>query len=524
MIRNTHSTLLLILTFTFYSLSALSQNFNELLQKADEQLYANPKQSAFYAQKAFNKIADIDSVHKVKALIAFGLANLLQGDFDQSIKSYYEAMDYMPKGNKQQEALVNVRLSMVYCSLKDFPKAFELNDKATAIYKSRNDSTGIALCYNTRGIIHYNLNEYSTADKFFKNAANINRLLKDWKALAANINNQSLYQGNTEEKIKLLHEAIDINKKLNAVWSLAENHNNLGRQYYFAHRYPEAIAILQKARTYALEIGAKGVICDNYEYQSMVYAAQKNYPLAYTNLLNLYKTQEALLSDKRLRNIEREVSDRRYLLQKKETELRQQAYKIEILKRNLAILITVLSSLVVLLFFGIKWYKRKKNLQLMETNYQLEQSQREVAELKISQQEVTLESMSQKLDSAKQELTSFAMFLHSRNELLGKIKDQIKDGYKLEGTSLVGHLKKMNTFISQCQQNEEGATAIFENIEIKNRDYIKRLTTRHPDLTQGEKHLATFLRVNLSTKEISLLTGSIPKTINMNRYRLRKHL
>lgn len=46
----------------------------------------------------------------------------------------------------------------------------------------------------------------------------------------------------------------------------------------------------------------------------------------------------------------------------------------------------------------------------------------------------------------------------------------------------------------------------------------------HPNLTQGEKYLATLLRVNLSTKEISMLTGNVPKTINMNRYRLRKSL
>jgi hypothetical protein len=36
--------------------------------------------------------------------------------------------------------------------------------------------------------------------------------------------------------------------------------------------------------------------------------------------------------------------------------------------------------------------------------------------------------------------------------------------------------------------------------------------------------LATLLRVNLSTKDIAMLTGNMPKTINMNRYRLRKAL
>lgn len=62
------------------------------------------------------------------------------------------------------------------------------------------------------------------------------------------------------------------------------------------------------------------------------------------------------------------------------------------------------------------------------------------------------------------------------------------------------------------------------NIEEKNKEFIEKLTKEHPNLTQGEKYLATMLRVNLSTKEISMISGNSPKTINMNRYRLRKAL
>lgn len=86
------------------------------------------------------------------------------------------------------------------------------------------------------------------------------------------------------------------------------------------------------------------------------------------------------------------------------------------------------------------------------------------------------------------------------------------------------HLKKVNAFISQYQNGSEETSALLLNIEQKNADFLKRLVALHPDLTQGEKYLATLLRVNLSTKEVSLLTGSVPKTINMNRYRLRKAL
>ena len=56
------------------------------------------------------------------------------------------------------------------------------------------------------------------------------------------------------------------------------------------------------------------------------------------------------------------------------------------------------------------------------------------------------------------------------------------------------------------------------NVEEKNQEFLQRLSERHPNLTQGEKYLATLLRVNLSTKEISMLTGNVPKTINTVSY------
>ena len=68
------------------------------------------------------------------------------------------------------------------------------------------------------------------------------------------------------------------------------------------------------------------------------------------------------------------------------------------------------------------------------------------------------------------------------------------------------------------------SSTLLMNVEEKNQEFLQRLSERHPNLTQGERYLATLLRVNLSTKEISMLTGNVPKTINMNRYRLRKSL
>ena len=100
----------------------------------------------------------------------------------------------------------------------------------------------------------------------------------------------------------------------------------------------------------------------------------------------------------------------------------------------------------------------------------------------------------------------------------------IKEGYRMDNQALVPHLKKVNAFISQYQSGDKTNNTLLLNIEEKNKEFIERLILKHPELTQGEKYLATLLRVNLSTKEISMITGTNPKTINMNRYRLRKAL
>lgn len=94
----------------------------------------------------------------------------------------------------------------------------------------------------------------------------------------------------------------------------------------------------------------------------------------------------------------------------------------------------------------------------------------------------------------------------------------------MDNQALVPHLKKVNAFISQYQSGDKTNNTLLLSIEEKNKEFIERLILKHPNLTQGEKYLATMLRVNLSTKEISMISGNNPKTINMNRYRLRKAL
>jgi tetratricopeptide (TPR) repeat protein len=511
------------------SLSSYAQRETEdiatLIRLSKENLQSNPKRASYYAARATTLFTEEKpNTEHAQAILLYSQAEQMLGNFDLSLKNLYDAMRYIDPTDKVMTAELYSLMGRCYRKFGDYNKAMELNDKATSIYKAMGDSTSIAMCYNERGITHCYLNEYTVADKLFKRALSINRAQNNLKEIAMNLNNICLYEGNTDDKLSAIQEAISINKSLNAYWSLGENYNNMGKQYYYAKQYRKALAALQTAYEYANSIGARELICDYNEYSSMVYAAIGDYQKAYGYMNNMYELSKELQSNNKLRNIEQEISYKNLQDQKHDTEITEQNYKIELLKRNTWLLSFALVLIIAISIFLYKWYKHRKNMQLVETRFQLQHAELEVTELKLRQQELELQNAQVALNDSRQEVTSFAVFLRSRNELLDKIHSMVREAYKMDYQSIIPHLKKINAFIKQHQQGDNINGNILMNIENKSNEFLKRLTELHPRLTQGEKYLATLLRVNLSTKEISMLTGTTPKTINMSRYRLRKSL
>ena len=128
-------------------------------------------------------------------------------------------------------------------------------------------------------------------------------------------------------------------------------------------------------------------------------------------LMQLYTLSKELQSGSKLRIVEQEISHKQYQNQQRKAELREQAYEIELLKRNLFVLVIIFISLIVLSIFLYQWYKRKKNMQLMVTRYNLEQSEHELAELKVRQQELELKICTKRI--IQQSSGSYQFLLYS---------------------------------------------------------------------------------------------------------------
>jgi hypothetical protein len=128
------------------------------------------------------------------------------------------------------------------------------------------------------------------------------------------------------------------------------------------------------------------------------------------------------------------------------------------------------------------------------------------------------------LEIKNKELTSNVMTLMRKNESSSDIADKlmeiqhtaVKDETKLAIKKIASELQKSN-------DNE-----IWEEFEIRfkqvHNEFYNELIRRFPNLSPNEQRLCAFLRLNMTTKEISELTGQRHATLETARSRLRKKL
>lgn len=492
-----------------------------LINQAEDYAYKEPEKAFYYSYSALAQAQKAKSLPgEVRALVHLGISYTNTGAFGIGFEYFHEAYMKCPREDKQLLALVCRFMARSLWKLKEYNKGLEMLEKATAINISCNDSLALAECYNIEGLIYMSKEQIEESRRYLNMALEINRKMKNEKGVARNLNNLSIYDGN-KEGITMLQEAIEINKKLEANWALAENYNNLGSQYYYRGNYSSALECFDIAEDYARKFGAKELICDNYEYRIRLYRKTGNFREAFLSLEKLSELEKEVYSNRRMLEVQSMDTERRFRTEQQQLKLEKQEAEIRQLKR-LYMLVGLIVVLIICLvsgvvFIRIKNKKRKAALQEIARKHELVKKELKSVESQKEQKE-------DEIGHYKEELSRFAYYIMNRNDLLEKIKSQIREIPKLDLTEIKMYVKRINLFISQNQIEDKDTEAYISQLEQINADFLERLMEKHPDLSRNEKRLASMLRIDLSTREIAILQGVEPKTISVARYRLRKRL
>jgi DNA-binding CsgD family transcriptional regulator len=137
----------------------------------------------------------------------------------------------------------------------------------------------------------------------------------------------------------------------------------------------------------------------------------------------------------------------------------------------------------------------------------------------ISKQESLL--LSQQLEHSSQEVASKALHLAAQNEFRVKLLETTNEEYdRLDETGK----ERIKSLVRNLESNiDQNAWHEFETrFEQVHETFFNKLNALFPDLTPNDRRLCAFLKLNMSTKDIALLTNRSPRSIESARYRLKK--
>lgn len=124
------------------------------------------------------------------------------------------------------------------------------------------------------------------------------------------------------------------------------------------------------------------------------------------------------------------------------------------------------------------------------------------------------EKLNQEIESKNSELAISTMSIIKKNELLGKIKKELKNN-NIEGTIKL---------IDKNLGNNNDWKFFKEAFNNADKGFLDKIKKEHPDLTPNDLRFCAYLRLNLSSKEIAPLLNISTKSVETKRYRLRKKL
>lgn len=143
------------------------------------------------------------------------------------------------------------------------------------------------------------------------------------------------------------------------------------------------------------------------------------------------------------------------------------------------------------------------------------------------------EQLEQDIKHKSSELSNITMNVIRKNEILLDISSKLKrlqekavttDTSAKNQKDLNREFDSIQALIRENISHDDDWKKFNQNFDIVYEDFTKRLSELHPDLTVSERRICCYLKMGLSSKDIAPLFNISPKSVEMNRYRLRKKL
>lgn len=506
--------------------SLKSKNPDESLQYAFEALkLAELKKSDDGQLKSWIRIADIywgkteldkalhfaeqakslaQQIHRpseyVDALIILGNIFSALGEFDKSADLLFEALRITERENdKKRTSRVLNRIGFNYFDLGSFEKALDYYSQSMLLAEELNDSEGIAMGLNNLAATYASMGIFTDFERNIEKAIRVNKNNNNQEWLGVNylnLGSANAQQNNYEEAFSYFDLARSIFQEINQLEKLAKVYIELANINETIGNEHERLLYAEMAFNLARDNHLLRMQYLSSKEMHAIYISKNDTLKAYT-----YSRIESQIKDSleiaknntRLNHLEL-----LYDIEKKELE---RAAKIQ--RRNFTTRLVIIS-----LIFGLI------SISLLLLRYRI----------KVKYTKLKQEKLENELDFKKREMTSNALNLMKKNEALMEIASLLKGVLNKAVKDETKHaIKRITKLLEKTTENDT-----WEDFEKRfnevHQDFYSKLHQHAPNLSPNELRLCAFLKLNMSTKDISALTGQKVESLEKARTRLRKKL
>jgi len=162
-------------------------------------------------------------------------------------------------------------------------------------------------------------------------------------------------------------------------------------------------------------------------------------------------------------------------------------------------------------------------LKTNQAELKTKQAEVKIKDAELKTQELEKKAAQQELELKKKDITNLVLHntqVHDANKLIiDRLQEITRAGEDMEKS-----VKSFLVDLKNTNQMGDRALTIQNNIESVNAEFYNKLNKRFPDLSKSEAELCGYIRINLSTKEISVLKNVEMDSVKISKKRLRKKI
>lgn len=534
-----------IFSFLFLQVMAIAQNTDSLLNLA-KSTKDNEELAGIYYQLAIKyQQLNLDSANlyaikmgyhasktenkelQFKNFLALGNIYSDMGSSDGAIDNYIKALAIAEsytgtdtsaiKQVKARKIILANNIGISYFrngdlekSKESFLNTLEMLNNSEGVQSTEKTQSDKASVMNNLASIYMGQEKFDVALEYLLNSASIsNKDSKNLTSIYNNIGISYLETGEYEKSFHYLTLAKERAELLKENYLLVSVYNNIANYYLRRKQYDFAKVFLDKCSSLERQINLPHSRNLTQKYYSELYLAQGKPVLAYQKLIEHQQLHDSLINQAstiKIAQVEKQYeldkAQREYLVLQEQLKEKQRR---RLLIMGIIMVVALSAGLIILLLFVLQRTKLKKT-ELESRNFALQN-----------------EKLEQELDFKNKELATNVMYMVRKNELLNTISEKL---LRLKLDLKKSNQQPLQQIIMELQQGMDNE--IWKEFEVRfmevHKDFYDKLGEMFPDLSPNERKLCAFLKLNMSTKEISAITFQSPESIRIARTRLRKKL